>query len=128
MSNFGVKVSNKGQDVLSSKKDETLFSSENTTLPIYKEIPFKITIAKDTQTKTYDVPHNLPYIPLALGWTEDEGGSIKYFIPSRTTSFYTFIYSFTDRIRIYITSQAPGWFADKDYVFNGYLYIFRMGI
>jgi len=128
MNKFGIKISNKGYDVKMSKDKKILFDSENDTIQIYKKVPFEIVVPINTQGQTIEVKHDLPFAPLFACWSEDETKTQKYLVPSRTINFYTSAWSTPGAISINFSSQAPGWYADRDYIFSGYLYIFRVGL
>jgi hypothetical protein len=128
VNSFGIKISNTGHNADSSKNENTLFNSNNDTIQIYKKIPFELIVPEGEQEQTVEIKHEFSFMPLFACWAEDESGTKEFLVPSKTDNFYTSAWSTPEAVSINFSSQAPGWYADRDYKFNGFLYIFRMGM
>lgn len=128
MSNFGMKVSVLGKSTLSKRREDVLFDSTATTVPIRQEIPFKITVPFGQQGGNFEIEHGLSFMPLVRAWIDNENETARNEVPGRTDSFYSFVFSMDKKIIVNLSSTSPGWYAGREYIFKGFLYIYGVGI
>lgn len=66
----GVIISRSGKDLGSARTSDIVFSTKNSSLPIYKEIPFELylTTGSFQLFGSVSIPHSLGYIPVCIAY------------------------------------------------------------